>query len=251
MKTRFMLLAPALLLLWLASGSLTGPAQARPAPGSAMTVSGTAISFSGYSWAVKSSTEPVGPGPNVFSDAAENVWVDAAGQLHLRTTYRDGRWRSAEVILDRSLGYGQYTFNLASPVGNLDPNVVLGLFTWNDDPAYNHREIDVEFARWGNASEPTNAQYVVQPYNRAGNLKRFVQPLTAPSVHAFAWARKSVDFASTAAAGQTIASWRYTGPDVPRSGGERVHINLWLYRGTPPVDGAESEVVVSGFTFTR
>ena len=207
-------------------------------------------SFAGYSWSLKGSTEPVGPGPNVFSDWGDNVWVDSAGQLHLRTTYRDGQWHSAEVILNQSLGYGKYTFNVASPLGNLDPNVVVGLFTWNDDAAHNHREIDVEFARWGNATDPTNAQHVVQPYDHAGNLRRFVQPLSGPSVHCFTWAPKSVTFTATSAAGE-IANWRYTTRDVPRHGGERVHINLWLNGGTPPLNGAETEVAVSGFTFTR
>ncbi len=229
---------------------LAAPAQARVPPLPATTVPGTTIAFSGYSWAVKSSTAPVGPGPNVFSASAENVWVDPAGQLHLRTTSRDGRWRSAEVILGRSLGFGKYTFRISSPLGNLDPNVVAGLFTWNDDPAYHHREIDVEFARWGNATDPTAGQYVVQPYDRAGNLRRFVQPATSASVHSFTWASKSVSFTSATAAGQTIASWRHTSRDVPRPGGERVHINLWLDGGSPPLDGAETEIVISSFSFT-
>jgi len=187
----------------------------------------------------------------MFSDSTENVWVDSAGQLHLRTTYRDGRWRTAEVILAQSLGFGKYTFSVASPLGDLDPNVVVGLFTWNDDPAYNHREIDVEFARWGKAADPTAGQYVVQPYDRAGNLRRFVQPTTPASVHAFTWASKSVLFTSATTAGQAIASWRNTSRDVPRQGGERVHINLWLNGGTPPADGAETEIVISSFSFTR
>jgi hypothetical protein len=187
----------------------------------------------------------------MFSDSTENVWVDSAGQLHLRITYRDGRWRTAEVILGQSLGFGKYTFSVASPLGNLDPNVVVGLFTWDDDPAYNHREIDVEFARWGNTADPTAGQYVVQPYDRAGNLKRFVQPATSASVHAFTWASKSVLFTSATTDGQAIASWRNTSRDVPRRGGERVHINLWLNGGTPPADGAETEIVISNFSFTR
>lgn len=155
------------------------------------------------------------------------------------------------MILEQSLGLGTYTFNVASPLGGLDPNIVLGLFTWNDDPAYNHREIDVEFSRWGDATDPTAGQYVVQPYDRAGNLTRFVQPVTGASTHAFTWARKSVLFASNTAAGATIAGWRYSGPDVPRPGGERTHINLWLRGGAAPVDGAEVEVVITSFSFAR
>ena len=60
-----------------------------------------------------------------------------------------GKWVCAEVVLQQTLGYGTYRFYLDSPVDSLDPNVVLGLFTWNDDPAFNNRELDIEFARWG------------------------------------------------------------------------------------------------------
>jgi len=221
-------------------------ALAGPQPALAKTVS-----FAGYSWNVKSAADVLGPGPNLFSDSAQNVWVDAAGQLHLRITYRDGRWQCAEVILDRSLGYGTYTFRIATPIGDLDPNITLGLFTWDDNPASHHREIDIEFARWGNALDPTNAQFVVQPSDQAGNLMRFAQPLAAPSVHSFTWRAKSVTFASTDATGQAIAGWRYAGRNVPRAGQERTHLNLWLDKGAPPVNGAEQEVVVSSFSFRR
>ena len=31
----------------------------------------------------------------------------------------------------------------------IDPNAVLGMFTWSyDDSAYNYREIDIELSRW-------------------------------------------------------------------------------------------------------
>jgi len=209
------------------------------------------IAFSGSSWTVKASTGLVGPGPNVFSDSPENVWVDAFGHLHMRITHRDGRWLAAEVILDKSLGHGTYRFNVASPLGQLDPNVVLGLFTWSDDPAYNNREIDIEFAKWGDATATTNAQYVVQPYGSPGNLFSFVQPAGAPTSHQFTWASNRVTFLSTTAAGATIASWQHRGRDVPKPGDERTRINLWLDGGAPPTDGNEVEVVLSGFTFSR
>lgn len=221
-----------------------------PVPSEAQTAART-VSFAGSNWAVKASAGVVGPGPNYFSDSPENVWVDAAGQLHLRITARDGKWQSAEVILDRSLGYGTYRWTLASSVGRLDPNVVLGLFTWSDDAAYNHREIDIEVARWGDAAGTSNAQYVVQPWDRTGNLRRFSQPDAAPTTHEFTWTQKSVTFRSATATGQTISSWAYKGRDVPRAGNERTRMNLWLNGGAAPADGAETEVVFSGFTFAR
>ena len=221
------------------------------APGAgAVTGTPRSVTFAGSSWAVKASAGLVGPGPNVFSDSPENVWVDSSGRLHLRITYRDGRWLAAEVVLGQSLGYGTYRFDVESPTGQLDPSVVLGMFTWSDRAAYNNREIDVEVARWGDAASATNAQYVVQPYDQAGNLVRFQQPAEGPTSHQFTWTSKAVSFLSTTSGGGSVASWKYAGRSVPKAGDERARINLWLFRGAPPTDGHEVEVVLSGFTFT-
>ena len=205
------------------------------------------IVWAGRTWHVKSSRSAVGPGPNLFSASPANVWIDGEGQLHLRITNRGGIWYCAEIIGADSLGYGAYEFVLESPVDALDANVVLGLFTWSDRAQYNHREIDVEFARWGNAADPANAQYVVQPYDRAGNLVRFTEPAAPWSTHVFTWRPGAVDFASTSTAGSN--GWMYNGSDVPKPGGETVRLNLWLFQGQPPTDGQEVEVVVRRFTF--
>ncbi len=133
------------------------------------------IHFSGYDWWVKQSDHARGPGPNLFSDSDESVWVDSKGQLHLTIEKREGKWNCTEVVTLKSLGYGNYTFELDSPVHKLDPDAVIGLFTWSDAPEQNHREIDIEIGRWG---DPTNhlGQFVIQPYDRTGNMQRFAIP---------------------------------------------------------------------------
>jgi len=205
------------------------------------------VSFSGFTWGVKSSVGAVGPGPNHFSASASNVWVDGAGRIHLRLTHRDGQWRCAEVVLANSLGYGTYRFALSSPVGALDPNVVVGLFTWSDDPAAHHREIDIELIR---SVGTANAQFVVQPAEVAGHLKRFRVPASAAwSVSSFRWGPTSVSFSSSWGPGPPIR-WRYAGAAVPQGGDAHARINLWLVGGSPPTGGAEVEVVVSAFSFT-
>lgn len=77
--------------------------------------------------------------------------------------------QAAEVILSESLGYGTYSFTVSSPIGDLDPNVVLGLFTWSDDPAYHHREIDVANSPAGGspADRPTPSTWFSQTLSRA------------------------------------------------------------------------------------
>ena len=46
-----------------------------------------------------------------------------------------------------------------------------------------------------------------------------------------------------------LARWDYEGPEVPPAGREQARINLWLFRGAPPSDGREVEVLVTGFEF--
>jgi len=224
--------------------ALPGPvAGARPAPGGPST-----ISFSGYTWTVKSYNRKIGPGPNFFS--ADNVSVDPAGGLHLAIRRSGSRWTTAEVIANVSLGYGTYRWTIRS-APDLDPNVVLGLFTWNDDAAYAHREIDIEFARWGNAADPTNGQYVVQPYDAPNHLVRWTQaPGLTGTTHSFTWASGRVDFVSRASDGTVLNAWSYVGPEVPVPGGENPRINLWLFRGAAPLNGQAAEVVIDSFSYT-
>jgi hypothetical protein len=204
------------------------------------------VEFSGYTWQVKSSVGRVGPGPNYFSDSPDNVWVDSSGRLHLKLSCSHRRWYGAEVVNTQSLGRGRYSFDVDSAVYALDPNVVVGLFTWSDDPDYNNREIDIEFSRWGDGAEPTTGQYVVQPYDHDGNLQRVTEPEVSSSTHAFDWRANAVTFVSATA---TPPVWTYAGPDVPQPGSEHVRINLWLFRGAPPTDGRTVEVVVRHFSF--
>jgi hypothetical protein len=212
------------------------------------------IQFSGYEWEVKAGRAPMGPGPNYFSDDPENVFVDQQGRLHLKIVQRDGVWYCAEVINKESLGHGRYIFHLASRVDNLDPNAVLGLFTWDDTSAdYAHREIDIELSRWGDADND-NAQFVIQPWTVPGNMHRF--NLDQPSentTHAFAWQPGRVYFQSIdgdrefPATSGVVESWTYQWMGVPPAGNENTRINLWLVDGNAPAQ--EVEVIVDRFEF--
>ena len=204
------------------------------------------LQFDGYTWLAKSSSRKIGPGPNLFDPMG--AWVDGAGNLHLTIRKVGGRWYSSEVINTLSLGRGTYSWTVQGDLDALDEHAVLGLFTWNDDPTDNHREIDIEFARWSYATDPTNGQWVVQPYSTTGNLMRTTQPRgVTSSTHSFTWRSTSVDFASTSA--QPLR-WTYSGPDVPRPGGENARMNLWQFRGQAPSDGQPIEIVITDFTYT-
>jgi hypothetical protein len=217
------------------------------------------VNFAGYVWYVKSSDSQVGPGSNYFSDSTDDVWVDDQSRLHLTIVQRNGKWYSTEVYTQVPLGYGEYIFYLASPINNLDPNVVLGLFTWDSAaPAgiYN-REIDIEVAKFGNAANSNNAQYTVQPYAIISNVHPFSLTWTgSQSTHWFDWQADSVKFASyqgyaSTPSGDALESWQYTGSYIPPEGPANARINLWLFNGNAPVDGQEVEVIIEAFQFVK
>lgn len=215
------------------------------------------VEFSGYIWNVKASETRAGPGPNYFSDEEEDVWVDEEGRLHLRIVQRNGRWYCTEVFTEAPLGYGRYIFHLDSRVDQLDKNIVLGLFTWDDTASeHNYREIDIEFIKEGEERD-TNTQYVVQPWQQSENIHRFNMELNEDnSTHGFDWRADHIFFQSLhghqpfpGPEEDEIESWTYTEDDIPPEGEGNARINLWLFNGNSPSDGQEVEVIVKVFEF--
>ncbi len=186
-------------------------------------------------------------------------------------SFHNGTWWSTEVVLLDQLGYGTYSFQTNSDVSALDANVTLGAFTWDpygDDPsgADPHREIDFEDGRWGNASDPTNAQMVVQPYSVAENLRRYTIPDLGGNpalTRFFRWEQDHIQFValqghhspSNYPPESVIDQYLYLhdperGHYVPTEGRESFRFNLWLNNGaTAPSDGQSAQVVITNFTF--
>ncbi|MBK7174347.1 MAG: T9SS type A sorting domain-containing protein [Bacteroidales bacterium] len=206
----------------------------------------TTINFSGISWNVRNGTG--GPGPNLWSDDPANVWVDTLGYLHMKIRKENDQWFCSEIYSQKSFGYGDYTFELLSDPEVYDPRIVAGLFTYEDDS----REIDIEFARWGNVSGLTS-WYTVQPapYTSENQFGFRMGLQGSPSSHSFRWTADSIFFRSAKPftftlppLDSTIAEWTYDGPHIPPVGNERLHLNFWLFQGQPPLDGNEAELII-------
>lgn len=213
------------------------------------------LDFAGFRWTVRSGKG--GPGPNTWD--RRNAWLDASGHLHLKLVIRDGIWTCAEVTLQRRLGFGRYEFEVEGPLDRLDENVVLGLFNYppRDVGEDATREIDIEFARWGNARHPIG-NYTVWPVDKAlkQTTRTFDFSLTSSiSTHRFEWKAEQVSFRSwqgTGEGGREIFRWEFRPADADRRLARQpmpVHFNLWLFQGQPPRNGQEVEVILRGFRF--
>lgn len=206
------------------------------------------IAFSGRTWVVKDSAGPVGPGPNHFSDSIHQVRVDDFGRLHLAITRAAAGWACAEVVAAEPTGYGTYEWVVESDLTALDPNTVVGMFTWSEQPDHAHREIDIEFSRWGVAGETRNGLYALHRGDPAAPIRYpFAMPATIRSIHQMDWRPGGVSWTTTAP-GTTVRR-TYTGASVPPPGGQASpRINLWLYRAQPPT--RSQQLIVESFSFT-
>lgn len=221
---------------------------------------GRTLEFAGRTWRVKGPGF-YAPGPNLFCDTPACIWVDAAGRLHVTIQTVGGSWSSTEVALEEALGYGDYVFTTVGRLDTLDPHAVLGLFLWQYGPCYDpadgwwnpYDEIDVEFSRWGDATNGIG-QFVAQPWDYPGNLNRFDAAFGDGELasHAFRWLPDRVEFRSwrggpgEESPAAMIHEWTYAGPHIPRPEQPRVHVNLWQFESPP---AAFQEVILDEFTF--
>ncbi|GBG89363.1 hypothetical protein CBR_g49073 [Chara braunii] len=273
-STMALLLIAAVIMILMACGHTFGDggmlvaaldAQASQENGAAAASSSTVIaasssdlSFSGRLWHRRTSAGVEEPGPNHWDGRLATV--DEQGKLHL-TICRNaqGGWSCTEVLLASSLGYGTYTVQVSSPINGLHKNVMLGLFTYADDAqselSNTHREFDVDVAKWGVASEATNIQYAIQPYQLPGQRLCFTVAGQDSTIHAMTWSPSSVSWTSTSSSsGVVLETWSFgSSPEVgavPSPGGEVFHINLWLFGASLPEDRTDVEVVIHDFSFT-
>jgi hypothetical protein len=251
------------------------------------TATARTTNWSGYTWTVRDSGgNPQGPGPNIFSNSPENVYVDQNGDLHLKIRRgTDGKWLASEIDLNQSLTYGTYEWEVSSRYDQFATNVVGGLFTYlnpqsvaaqtggavgNGVPDTPH-EIDIEFtSAWGSG----DLYFTTHDGDIPAPSRNFYQPLPSNlTTHRFTWEPGRIIWesyhghvAGVAQPSSPIIEQRagsnfgkparhiYTGPVVPRDLNEIPIINFWISSSNPsvngPTGGLEQEMVLHSFRFT-
>jgi hypothetical protein len=210
--------------------------------------------WQGFTWLVKSGG-PMGPGSNQWDPA--NVWVDSKGFLHLKIAKRNGQWTCAEIWTNQNLGFGTYQCQVEGPIGKLDPNIVFSMFSYAGPDGVN--EIDIEYAKWGNAIEK-NAWWTVYPNDAQGAKDSLGFELGlkgAYSTSRYSWSKIGVHYwmlggrQPLSSSKNLLKEWNYAPQDaghhIPQSP-MPLHFNLWLFEGKPPADGKPVEIVVHGFS---
>ena len=212
------------------------------------------IQFSGYDWQVRDE-EGGHPGPNNWS--SDNVWLDSNGDLHLKITYSDNQWYAAEIQTVQPLGFGKYQFQLVGRVDQMDPNVVLGLFSYSDTNSFD--EVDIEYTQWGDPESTSGnwSVYSAQPDKRNAHKK---YPLSLDGTYTtsqYTWSSDQILFQTLGGHqddndNNELASWLFDPSNAENRIPQQpmiVHINFWLNNGNPPLNGEEAEIIIHSFSF--
>jgi hypothetical protein len=215
------------------------------------------LKFNGRDWIVREGPKS-GPGPNEWSRSC--AWVDDKGWLHLKILQHDGHWQCAEVTTKERLGFGRYQFQVIGPIDKLDKNVVLGLFPYPtpDVGPDGTNEIDIEFARWAIPTAP-NGNFTVWPPTRgrkqSSHTFEFLLDDTY-TTHRIIWTPRTILFQSLRGHREDdqseISRYSFQPADYPDAIPQKpmpLHLNLWLFRGKPPSDGKEVEIVFKSISF--
>jgi hypothetical protein len=243
---------------------------------------GDSIRFSGLDWTVKvHETQQWGPGPNYFSGHEDDITIDQNGYMHLKIVQRNNKWMSTEVVSDLNLGYGTYTWTLEGDYETIPENIVLGLFTWDNNTfaTQANSEVDIEISKWGDKSDPYTLQYGVQPilFSTLFPERRFrpqysFGDLKGVHTHAFTWTDSLISWVSYSGdifgQGKVISSWTFdlNNPSrvkeengnrsapiiIPKPGATtNARMNLWIapWINPAPTDGKEQEIIIRKFTY--
>ena len=240
---------------------------------------GDEVLFSGYVWDVKSGFN--GPGPNYFSNHLDDIYVDDDGHLHMHITEREGRWYSTEVVSRDTMGYGTYTWSVEGDFVGMPENIVVGLFTWDNNTFFEqaNSEVDVEFSKWGEVDKENTLQYGVQPIAFGDyNEERVFNPpnvadLAGITTHMFHWTDTLITWKSftgeTTNESAKFAEWTFDLDNparikyenglesepiiIPAPGSTtNARINFWIltFIDAGPTDGQRQEYIVHSFNYT-
>lgn len=174
-------------------------------------------------------------------------------------------WSCAGLYTTERFGFGTYRWFVEGAIDKFDPNVVLGLFTYGGTDFID--EIDIEIAKWGrNNSEDSNLSYSVYPRagNTTENTSKHISSNTRMTLqgsyttHQFEWTEDCVSFQSQHGFHNssmrnvffTFQTPETFAPNVPILSAP-LNMNLWTFKGRPPTDGKEVEIVVHDFQYTK
>ncbi len=267
-------------------------AQRPPVPSGALAPTTNALlEFDGYWWWTNYPFNAPGSSGYWFNGQQWDPRLATVknGELHLemKQTLIPGtpaqQWSSIELVLwgqvannpntkntppNRSYpGFGRYLIaaETAGSFNDISNNCCFGAFTYQyqNDPTQtnSHRELDMlECSRWGNLSDPTNAQFTLQPWQPTGNVHRIALKDKGQITIVMDWKAANTPVTYSIYYGLFELSSLPTTPDItwttaasqnayiPNEGCQTIHLNLWRQPQSVLPSGNQ-EVIIKKFQF--
>jgi hypothetical protein len=267
MKNNFLIFRPSSLLLLLVVS--VAPAQSKLPQTSPLPTT-----WMGYTWHLAANGSCIGS-CDIHSDSS-NLSVDSSGALHIKISKDGGTWTGAEMFTSEKLGFGTYQWVLkGNNFYNMDPPVVLGLFTYGPAGGIGvdgTDEVDIEFSKWNTAPGKQNVDFTAYPAtghketeNKSKEAKpssdrTFYIPSPAASISTttvrFVWSSASISWyvmsgtvSVNSAPTKILQSYTYTGTSttIPQAAAP-VGINLWSFEGLP---SNPWDITIESFTYSQ
>lgn len=166
-------------------------------------------------------------------------------------------------------GFGTYLVAAATAGSfgnNLANNACFGAFTYRFDAdnsqTNSHHELDmIECSRWGNLSDPTNAQFTLQPWEPQGNVHRITLQDTGEITIVLQWNEAAQPVTYSVYYGIYDLDNLPSAPDItwttsssqntyiPTDACQTVHLNLWRQPPDVVFPDGDQEVIVKKFQF--
>ena len=192
-----------------------------------------------------------------YYDDPRNVWVDAKNHLHLDMKKWSNVWTCGEAQATSPYSYGIFRWTVESDrLNNVDPNVDMGTFTYQDMPSGQYNELDFEISTWGQKVANT-MMYTVQPGSvRDGPSanEHTVRPFNAPTssqpmVWQIDWQASRVIFSMFYADGSLCDSWTYTNTNyIPKTA---AYLDMMVWAMAAPTDSKPETLVVDNLQISQ
>ncbi len=191
------------------------------------------IHFCGFKWMQKVSETSTGPGNNIFGIHPKNVSIDKNGYLNLKI-HRS--LSCAEIYSIPFFKEGTIEVTILTNNKRYTPEMVLGLFLYDENAIPHHNEIDIEFAQWGNKSNK-NMQYAIHTnsdihlhrfsFTKGKQLTKHIIQITDHMIHI-----KSLWYNKKSKLFENITEHSFLKPEEFNFKQTRFRFNLWLSNNT-------------------
>jgi hypothetical protein len=137
-------------------------------------------------------------------------------------------------------------------IEKLEPATVFDMFTWDQAGTdQNRREMNTQFARWGDPNRK-NGEFSVQPFFRPANTYRYSAPPVSLMLKMI-WESGRVTFSTSRVydsgrTGSSIAEHTFTA-DIPAPESESIYLNLCIFDYGKVQQTSDAEVLVRSFQY--